>query len=412
MESIELFTGGGGLALGSHRAGFRHLALAEWNGDACRTVRLNLERSRAGRIHSMAPIDDWQIHESDIRAMLKSGFFRPYKDRLDLLAGGVPCQPFSLGGKARANADSRDMFPDFVEVVRQTRPRAFVVENVKGLLRESFSTYFSYILLRLEYPEVTARADETWQDHLRRLETLKTSGASAGLSYRVVFELLNAANYGVPQTRERVFFVGFRSDLGIDWHFPRPTHSKERLAFEQYVSGCYWERHGVKPPYNAASWVGPRMLESVRSHAPLTTEPWRTIRDAIGDLPEPRVSGSPEWANHVLQPGARAYPGHTGSPIDQPSKTLKAGVHGVPGGENTVVLANGTIRYLTVREAARVQTFPDDWIFEGAWSEAMRQIGNAVPMALAEVVARSVRDRLTWSASCQRPSSTLSITTT
>ena len=86
--------------------------------------------------------------------------------------------------------------------------------------------------------------------------------------------------------------------------------------------------------------------------------------------------------------------GHTGSPIDWPSKTLKAGVHGVPGGENMIAFHDGSVRYLTVREAARVQTFPDLWRFEGAWSEAMRQLGNAVPVQLASVVARSVADRL------------------
>ena len=127
------------------------------------------------------------------------------------------------------------------------------------------------------------------------------------------------------------------------------------------------------------------------------------MRDAIGDLPEPSSKGEhPTFANHRLNPGARVYVGHTGSQIDWPSKTLKAGVHGVPGGENMIAFEDGSVRYLTVREAARIQTFPDSWRFEGAWSEAMRQLGNAVPVVLAGVVARSVAGHLRLKRPCQR----------
>jgi DNA (cytosine-5)-methyltransferase 1 len=94
--------------------------------------------------------------------------------------------------------------------------------------------------------------------------------------------------------------------------------------------------------------------------------------------------------NHTFQAGARVYKGHTGSPIDLPSKTLKAGVHGVPGGENMLVKPDGSVRYFTVREAARLQTFPDTYVFHGAWSETMRQLGNAVPVALGRTIASSV----------------------
>jgi DNA (cytosine-5)-methyltransferase 1 len=93
-------------------------------------------------------------------------------------------------------------------------------------------------------------------------------------------------------------------------------------------------------------------------------------------------------------PGARPYVGHTGSPYDQPAKTLKAGDHGVPGGENMLVMDDGSVRYFSVREAARLQTFPDDYAFSGAWSENMRQIGNAVPVRLGELIARDIRARL------------------
>jgi DNA (cytosine-5)-methyltransferase 1 len=99
-------------------------------------------------------------------------------------------------------------------------------------------------------------------------------------------------------------------------------------------------------------------------------------------------------ANHQFNPGARSYPGHSGSPLDEPGKTLKAGDHGVPGGENMLLRTDGSVRYFTVREAARLQTFPDDYVFRRAWSATMRQLGNAVPVRLAEVVARSVAKTL------------------
>jgi DNA (cytosine-5)-methyltransferase 1 len=92
-----------------------------------------------------------------------------------------------------------------------------------------------------------------------------------------------------------------------------------------------------------------------------------------------------------LQPGARIYPGHNGSPLDEPAKTLKAGDHGVPGGENMLRYPNGDVRYFSVRECCRLQAFPDEYVFEGSWTENMRQLGNAVPVKLGEVVLRSVR---------------------
>jgi DNA (cytosine-5)-methyltransferase 1 len=100
------------------------------------------------------------------------------------------------------------------------------------------------------------------------------------------------------------------------------------------------------------------------------------------------------FTNHVFQSGAKTYQGHTGSPFDEPAKTLKAGAHGVPGGENMVVFPNGEARYFTVRESARLQTFPDDFIFLGSWTESMRQLGNAVPVTLAETVARNLNRML------------------
>ncbi|WP_424950455.1 DNA cytosine methyltransferase [Deinococcus sp.] len=114
------------------------------------------------------------------------------------------------------------------------------------------------------------------------------------------------------------------------------------------------------------------------------------MRDALHDLPDPEAEPENTLLNHRFIGGARSYPGHTGSVLDAPSKTLKAGAHGVPGGENMLVRADGSVRYFSVRESARLQTFPDDYVFSGAWGEVMRQLGNAVPVELARVVANSV----------------------
>lgn len=123
--------------------------------------------------------------------------------------------------------------------------------------------------------------------------------------------------------------------------------------------------------------------------------PWRTVRDELAGMPDPGVDGCSGWHNHQHNPGARSYVGHTGSPLDEPAKTLKAGDHGVPGGENTLLKPDGSLRYFTVRESARLQTFPDEYVLHGAWTEAMRQLGNAVPVLLAEKIANRIKGRLT-----------------
>lgn len=381
LRSLEVFSGAGGLAVATHSAGFRHESVIEWNRDACNTLR---ENSGACAVLGKTR---WNVIEGDIRSVDAKKF-----SGVDLVAGGPPCQPFSIGGKHQGKDDDRNMIPEFIRCVRDAQPRAFIMENVKGLTRESFRSYFSYAVLQLTYPELLRNTGESWNSHLSRLESIHTHGGTGGLTYNVVYRVLNAADYGVPQTRERVFIVGFRSDLNRSWHFPNPTHTKEALLHDQWVTGDYWQRHDTRKPAIPANITArlPRLQEMNL----FKMEPWQTVRGAIADLPEPKDKEHPTILNHRLQPGARSYPGHTGSHIDAPSKTLKAGDHGVPGGENMILFPNGNVRYFTVREAARMQTFPDDWHFQGAWTEAMRQLGNAVPVKLAQIVAQSVATAL------------------
>ncbi|MBD8507897.1 DNA cytosine methyltransferase [Hoyosella sp. G463] len=379
---MELFAGGGGLALGTHLAGFSTEIVAEWNRWCCDTLREN-----AASGHPL--VQGVHIHEGDVR----DADWTRISGNIDLVSGGPPCQPFSSGGKAGAADDPRDMFPTTAEVIRVLHPRAFIVENVRGLTRPAFADYFSYIQLRLTHPELASKPGESWSDHFARLQ-VEHLAIGSDLQYKVEPTIVNAANFGVPQQRWRVFLVGIRSDVDARWKFPEETHSADALAYSQHVSGEYWERHKV-PRDERTPKPLTRKLDQLREHGPLPMrQPWRTVRDAIGSMTEPDKEGTGRFLNHVLQPGARSYRGHTGSPIDAPSKALKSGVHGVPGGENMLRRADGSIRYFTVREAARLQTFPDDYQLYGPWGEAMRQIGNAVPVQLAEIVARSLYENL------------------
>jgi DNA (cytosine-5)-methyltransferase 1 len=355
----------------------------EWDRYCCDTIRENQDRG-------MEPLKSWPLIESDVRHF----DFRSITGDVDLISAGPPCQPFSICGKHRGHLDDRDMFPQTIRAVRELAPKAFLIENVKGLTRPAFANYLEYIKLQLTYPEVEPLSGETWPDHHARLERHHTHSKPAGLRYRLVQRVLNAADYGVPQKRERVFLVGFRADLNIEWTFPDPTHSRDALLWSQWRSGRYWDLHEI------ASRGRPSDQRAMQAALLLTCEPslkpWLTVRDALAGLPDPEKEPLTArcYHNHLFQPGARSYPGHTGSPLDEPAKTLKAGDHGVPGGENMLRRPDGSIRYLSVRESARLQTFPDAFLFHGSWTETMRQLGNAVPVTLAQIVAASVRTHL------------------
>lgn len=390
MKAVELFAGAGGLALGISFAGFTPEAVIEWDKWACDTIREN-------QVRENPLVTDWPLYEQDVRSFDFSSLHE-----IDLVAGGPPCQPFSLGGKHKAYYDKRDMFPTTIDVVRRLKPKAFLVENVKGLTRSSFANYLQYTILQLSYPDLVRYQNESWNEHLSRLEKEKTSGRTEGVTYDVVYRVINAADYGIPQRRERVFIVGFRHDLGVRWSFPEPTHSLESLIYAQWLSGEYWERHQINEckKYILSEKIKKSIEKLKRINEKPLKKPWNTVRDALRGMPEPHKGGT-FYNNHIFQPGAKIYAGHTGSPLDLPAKTLKAGGHGVPGGENMLVMPDGSVRYFTVRESARLQTFPDSYAFHGSWTETMRQLGNAVPVELARVMASSIAEKL-LEAECKR----------
>src|SRR3990172_1652634 len=146
MRSVELFAGAGGLAIGMANAGFHHAAVIEWNSDACRTFRHNQS------LHTNV-VKGWPLYEVDAKIFNYSNI----PDEITVVSGGPPCQPFSLGGKHRGHLDERDMFPQAIRAVRELKPRAFLIENVKGLTRATFANYLEYIRLQLKCPDLVAK---------------------------------------------------------------------------------------------------------------------------------------------------------------------------------------------------------------------------------------------------------------
>lgn len=372
LRSVEMFSGCGGLALGLAKAGFDHLLLVERDSHSIRNMQHNID----GKVKHLA---DWQVHGDDVRSIDWTRF----KGLADFVAGGPPCQPFSIGGLHKGDEDGRDMWPEAVRAIREIEPKAFLFENVRGLLRPKFAEHLEWIRLSLTEPLLEQHPDEGRASHLLRLRAHEAEG-----TYHVAVVKVNAADYGAAQKRHRVLFMGIRRDLADGIDMPKPTHSRGRLLWDQWITGEYWERHGLKMPSGGPQSMIDRRTVSALDACKAKPDglPWVTVRDEISGLGDP-VLGS-KIVNHVFQPGARSYPGHTGSPLDEPAKALKAGVHGVPGGENMIAFPDGSVRYFTVREAARLQGLPDEYEFIGSWSENMRQLGNAAPVQLAQVFGK------------------------
>lgn len=380
MKSIELFSGAGGLALGLHMAGFQHQLLVEADHDAFETLRHNSENE------SITGISSWPL----VHGKVESTDLTLFTDT-DLLAAGIPCQPFSNGGRRRGLDDGRNMFPTFANAVATMKPRVFLLENVNGLIHGQLAEHLEYAVLQLSNPGCSRRVAQTWREHMVQLRSIPDDQTS----YKVVYRVLNAPDYGVPQIRKRVFIVGFRRDLNFDWDFPGPTHSRDVLVGNRSPNFGSSDHYGSLPSpcrkrHSASNLNGSQMAKYA----------WTTVGETIRNLPRPG-SDRAIAMQHIFIPGARPYRGHTGSTLDWPAKSLKAGVHGVGGGENMLLNKDGKVRYFTIRECAKLQTFPDSWSFEGARSSVTRQIGNAVPVELARVIAESISHALKVCASIE-----------
>ena len=343
LRAVELFAGGGGLALGAEAAGFRHDALFELDRVACETLRRK---------------DEW-------RDAVKEGDFRRANPGahagVDLIAGGPPCQPFSNLGRRRGAQDRRDMFPYAIGAVDEARPRAFLFENVPGILT-------------WRYPDDAGSdlAGRLYFEHAVRRPLVE----DLGYHVHVSDPPLTAADYGVPQRRERVFTVGFRRGVDARWEWPKATHSEDALIFAQWVDGSYWTEHGLPRPHTPTELV--ERAGRMTRRPPLKR--WQTVRDAIKDLPQRPPADELRSDLGIVKEQRLDLPASTITATHWNNKLLRTD--------------DGGLRYLTVREMARLQGFDDSWGFAGAEDDVMRQVGNAVPPPMAAALMAAIRDAL------------------
>lgn len=364
---VSLYTGAGGLDLGLDAAGFTTTVAIEHHGPACRTLRANRSEDRPWEIIE-ASIHDVSSDQLKVAGRVKSG-------EPDLLVGGPPCQPFSksaywVRGDTKRLADPRaDTLTAYLRVLRDLQPRVFLLENVFGLAYKGKD-----------------EALELLQN------TVEAINRDVGTQYSFCWKVLNTANYGVPQVRERFFLVGARD--GREFTFPKPTHAEN-------------------PGKARANRADPtNQMALFADEAGGSLKPWRTAWDALGDLDAEVVEGlqvTGKWGDLLASiPEGKNYLHHTdrgdGLPLfgwrrrywtfllklakDRPSWTLQA----QPGaGIGPFHWKN---RRLSVAEMMRIQTFPDDYKIEGGYTEAVRQLGNAVPSLMTEVLGREIRRQL------------------
>lgn len=382
LVALEMFAGAGGMAIGLHRAGFEIADLLELNEACCQTLRANADQ--------MGWKDARDIDARDVRSF----DFTAHRDRVALITAGAPCQPFSLGGRRKGRHDDRDMLPEVVRAVAECRPRAVVIENVRGLLFKASIDYLKSVVARLRNPTVhdpSVLGSEDLYHHV-------APPPSEDDAYRVEYRLVNAADFGLAQYRPRLFIVCIaRDEAPFTW--PAGTHSRASLI-EDLRAETYWREHEDAP--RAARVRARALLPKVELQR--DGRRWRTLRDVTKVLGPPAgsLSGSEDPA-HVFVPGARLYGKHTGSRIDWVGKTVKAGVHGSPGGEHIVVTTPKGFRYLTVRECAELQGFPRHYVLPEKRTPAMRQLGNAVPVNVAEAINTNIRKCLDNAQATTRP---------
>ncbi len=327
FKSLELFAGAGGLAIGLEKAGFDPVMLNEINQHACNTLRANRPK--------------WNVVEGDISEMS----FSQYKNQIDILSGGFPCQAFSYAGKKLGFEDTRGtLFFEFSRAVQETLPKIFVAENVKGLLaHEGGKTLqvISDVIDELGYVLVEPR-------------------------------VLKALFYQVPQKRERLFLVGIRKGLAPFVEFCWPSPYKRIMTLRDALKKG--ELYDCDVPMSKGQKYPKRKAE-ILSLVPQGGY-WR-------DLPD-------ELQREYMKKSYFLGGGKTGMARrlawDEPSLTLTC----APAQKQTERCHPEETRPLTVREYARIQTFPDDWIFMGSLTAQYKQIGNAVPVNLAYAVGRSL----------------------
>ena len=350
---MSLFSGAMGLDLGIESAGFKSLGCLELDPKACQTIRKNRPE---------LPVIEDDIRNWSGDALLKH--FGLKKSDVQLICGGPPCPSFSTAGKRQSFDDPRgEVMFDFLRIVDELRPPFFLMENVRGIL----SAAIKHIPLSERKKDAILTSEEQKGSVLRLLKK-----EFEKMGYTVTAELVNSADYGVPQKRERVVFIGSRDGFQIS----------------------------MPPPMFV-------------NHGDMFTPRWRTLGDAVKGLNETQPEITPfsasrtkylkllkegqNWRNLPpdLLPEAMggAYTSGGGKvgfyrrlSFDRPSPTVSTS----PCQKSTCLCHPTELRPLSVREYARIQQFPDDWVFEGSTAAKYRQIGNAVPVGLGHQIGRSI----------------------
>lgn len=312
LTSVEVCAGAGGQALGLEQAGFAHVACVENDPQACETLRFNRG-------------DEWNVIEADLRALVAEGALNEHVG-CDLLSGGVPCPPFSVASRQLGADDERDLFPTILSLAEQLRPRAILIENVRGLKGAKFDGYREGVVARLR-----------------------------GLGYRRVWwEILQASDYGVPQLRPRALLVALRDDVSGEFVWPQPDRKSAPTvgeALADLMGANDWPH--VEQWMRRADRIAPTLVGGSKKHGGPDLGPTRAKRewDALG------CSGM-GVANDEDIPGR-----------DTPAEYKPK---------------------LTVQMTARLQGFPDDWRFAGRKTAQYRQVGNAFPPPVARAVGEQI----------------------
>lgn len=327
FTSIELFAGGGGLALGMEKAGFKHILLNEFDKSACDTLRKNRP--------------NWNVVEGDIHKVS----FKDYEGKVDFLSGGFPCQAFSYAGKKAGFEDARGtLFFELARAVKEVKPKVFMGENVKGLYTHEKGHTFEVIKSVIE-----------------------------DLGYTLVEpQILKAIQYQVPQKRERLILIAIRNDIAnkVTFHYPAPYHRVLTLR-DAFFKGILYN---CDVPESIGQQY-PNRKKEIMEKVPMGGY-WKDLPD---ELQREYMKGSYYMGGGKTGIARRLS-------LDEPSLTLTC----APAMKQTERCHPIETRPLTVREYARIQTFPDNWEFCGNMIAQYKQIGNAVPVNLAAAVGRSI----------------------
>lgn len=302
MNCIEICAGGGGQAIGLEEAGFQAQALVEIDPHACATLRLN------------RPL--WRVIEGDVKVFDAAAY-----TGIDLIAGGVPCPPFSVAGKQLGADDERDLFPEALRLVEEARPQAVLLENVRGLLDPGFTTYRENLCLQL-----------------------------AKLGYTSDIRVIHASDYGVSQLRPRAIIVAVKKYLSEYFEWPICRSSVPKT-------------------------VGNLLYDLISANGWSRVHQWREQANTIA----PTIVG-----------GSKKHGGPDLGPTRAKRAWLQLGVDGHGIADEAPPIDFEGLPRLTTRMVARIQGFPDDWIFSGKKTAAYRQIGNAFPPPAAKAVAEQI----------------------